>query len=98
MIDPATYDKFYAASARARHGGLVLVEVLDTEQLLLTKQRGLELQLSTLTGIYRALDEVGVARLLGPEESTRGSTPEAAFRATLAYMNRYYDALKEGKL
>ncbi len=98
MIDSATYDKFYAASARARHGGLVLIEVLDQEQLLLTKPRGLELQLATLTGIYRALEEVGVARLMSSDESTRGSTPQAAFRATLGYMQKYYDALRDGKL
>lgn len=98
MIDPATYDKFYATSARARHAGVPLVELLDQDQLLLTRARGLEIQLSTLAGQYRALEEVGVARLLGPMATTRGSTPQDAFRATLDYMTKYYAALRDGKL
>lgn len=88
MIDEGAFDRFSRAEVSARATGRALVEVLDERDLLLTMPRLAAIRIDTLTGLYRALDEAGVARLLAPA-GTSGSTPEAAFRAVLDFIEKY---------
>lgn len=94
MIDPDTYSRFNASTLKARHHGLSLVETLDRDRLLLTAERLKLIRLDALTGLIRAFDETGVARMMSANASTRGSTPEDAARAIREWMEKYFAAVK----
>lgn len=89
MIDTATFLKFCQVEAAARTSGRSLPEVLDEKGLLLTPARLKTLRLDVVTDLYRALEEVGIGRLLTPEQTTRGSTPAEAHRAILEFIEKF---------
>jgi hypothetical protein len=94
VIDPQTYQRFNAATLKARYHGMALVEVLDRDRLLLTAERLRLIRTDALLGLIRTFDETGVARMLSASGSTRGSTPEDAARAMREWMEKYFNAVR----
>lgn len=95
IIDVRTYEAFVQAHHDALRGGRVLAEVLDQRELLLTPKRMRAIREGVLNDLYQALEQTGVARMLTPEQTTRGSTPAEAHRAMLDFIRQYISELPD---
>lgn len=95
MIDEQTFDQFRQAQDVARRNGRPLVEVLDDPRwaLLLTEKRMHDIRYGILRDLFEAIELVGVARMLSPEQTTRGSTPAEAHRVMLEFIEQYMQEL-----
>lgn len=93
IIDVRTYEAFLKAHHDALRGGRPLAEVLDQRALLLTPKRMREIREGILNDLYEAIELTGVARMLTPEQTTRGSTPAEAHRAILDFIQKYISEL-----
>ena len=91
MIDEQTFNQFRQAQDVARRNGRPLVEVLDDPRwaLLLTEKRLHHIRHAILRDLYEAIEQVGVARMLSPEQTTRGSTPAEAHRVMMEFIEQY---------
>lgn len=88
-IDPETYQRYLLAEKKARDLGLALTEVLDHSQLLLTKQRRHNIEVTVLEDLARRLSRQSPNKLLSHYYGRADGTAAEMFDA----MRQWVDAV-----